>query len=144
MTISVNAAINSHVNQAFANKPTLETLDFVKRLYLTEFEAIKKSADAVLNRTFDKATHSDAYLTLLNYTLEKRSLTETLALFEGSKLAGDDDAVFENNLVLLAQEIASYDNTWWFFKKRDIVSEVRDILEKTVTPVTVETLTNNG
>lgn len=143
MTISIKPAIHAHVNEAFAKQPMVETLDFVKRLYLTEFETLKADADAVMNRAFNKTTQSDAYLTLLNYTLEKRSLTETLAIFSAVKLEGDNDVV-EHNLILLAEEIYSYDNTWWFFKKRNIVEEVKTILNEPPVPVTVETLTNNG
>lgn len=146
MTISVKAAINSHVNQIFQENRTADSLDFLERLYLSEFAAIKEQANHVLNRAFLKMNHSDAYVTILNYTLEHYSLTQTIALLGAANLEGEDDIV-EHNLILLATEVASYDNSWKFFKKCDLVGEVKDILTSTKPqPIALiaESLTANG
>lgn len=146
MTISVKAAINSHVNQIFQENPTGDSLDFLERLYLSEFAALKEQAQHVLNRAFLKMHHTDAYVTILNYTLEHHTLTQTIALLGSANLEGEDDIV-EHNLRLLAAEVASYDNSWKFFKKRNLEEEVKAILApKPTQPVALltESLTSNG
>lgn len=127
MTISVKPAIHSHVNEAFATRPMLETLDFVKRLYIAEFDQLRERAKEVLEPTFYRANHSDAYQTIVQYALERQPLTEVIRIIDVIDVSADID-IIEHNLMLLAQKVDSYDTTIKFFKKRDLVAEVAAIL----------------
>lgn len=145
MTINVKASLQDLINQAYAENKSFSSISFVSRLITSELETAAKQADAVLNKTLENTAHNRAYRAILEYALERYTLTETIGLM-GNVILDDHHDIVENNLRLLAETVASYDNTWNFFKKGNIVSTVDDILKSedpTTEPNRVETLVTN-
>lgn len=128
MTIDVKSSIAAHINNAFAEQG-FKGIAFVNRLINSELALYAEAAETVLTRSFDNVHHETAYAAILSYTLDKYSLTETIALLGNMNLEGDDD-IIDHNLRLLASEVMMHDNTWKFFKKEDLCAIVKRALDE--------------
>lgn len=146
-TINVKHSIHEHADQVFKMKLNGKNpIDFLERLYEEEFKLLRSQA-SVLNTKFLTSRHRKAFELIVSYCLDKLPLTETIAILSNHNFEADHD-IIDHNLLLLAHEVNAYENTWWFWKKRHLVKEVREILrdtdESSKTEASQETLTSHG